>query len=226
MSLSTSHQRRYAILFSVAGVAVLVLLTYCSSLLWSQSFGMTSSRRRRPTGNSTNGRTYPRQRQRPIKTFRTRVAAHTDDRNSNANYSNHQVHSWHSITSMASPYNTTNRLFNLSDVPMIVRQTEGNNFTNPNAQFQEINTIPWNWNFNAQPMISNAMNRLAMGNVLKFAEAKYTIQIRDLSPWQPWVYNTTKCTEEQWLAREVHLNRSRVLRALRGKHIVMIGDSV
>eukprot|EP00760_Papus_ankaliazontas_P006759 PhM_4_TR1315/c2_g7_i7/m.52878 len=52
------------------------------------------------------------------------------------------------------------------------------------------------------------------------------IFVSDLSPWQPWVYNTTKCTEKQWLAREVHLNRSRVLRALRGKHIVMIGDSV
>eukprot|EP00760_Papus_ankaliazontas_P006755 PhM_4_TR1315/c2_g7_i3/m.52879 len=52
------------------------------------------------------------------------------------------------------------------------------------------------------------------------------IFVSDLSPWQPWVHDTTKCTKEQWLAREVHLNRSRVLRALRGKHIVMIGDSV
>eukprot|EP00760_Papus_ankaliazontas_P032886 PhM_4_TR604/c0_g1_i1/m.26119 len=48
--------------------------------------------------------------------------------------------------------------------------------------------------------------------------------VSDLSPWQPWVYNTEKCTDQQWLAQEVHLNHSRVLQALRGQHIVMIGD--
>eukprot|EP00760_Papus_ankaliazontas_P023669 PhM_4_TR2079/c0_g1_i1/m.47575 len=52
------------------------------------------------------------------------------------------------------------------------------------------------------------------------------IRINDLNPWAPWKYNQKKCTLSEWLSQEVHVDRRRVLKALRNKQIVMIGDSV